>query len=64
MPPSPAAPRDHPHRSGHHTSASLYQQRAAYVWNNDRDTATLKRSNATKADTCSYNSTRVDSIMC
>ncbi|MFE5896915.1 lamin tail domain-containing protein [Streptomyces sp. NPDC056488] len=49
---------------GTNTAANLYQQRAAYVWNNDRDTATLKRSNGTRVDTCSYNSTRVDSVTC
>ena len=49
---------------GTNTSTTLYQGRAWYVWNNDKDTATLKRANGTKADTCSYNSTRVDYTMC
>ncbi len=49
---------------GTNTAGYLHQQRAAYVWNNDKDTATLKRANATKVDTCSYNSTKVDYKMC
>jgi hypothetical protein len=46
------------------TSATRYQGRAAYVWNNDKDTARLKRSTGTTADTCSCNSTKVDYKMC
>ncbi|MFI8516781.1 lamin tail domain-containing protein [Streptomyces sp. NPDC085481] len=49
---------------GTNTAANLYQGRGAYVWNNDKDTATLRKSNGTRIDTCSYNSTRVDSVMC
>ncbi|MFF5917316.1 lamin tail domain-containing protein [Streptomyces flavochromogenes] len=49
---------------GTNTSANLYQNRGAYVWNNDRDTATLKKSNGARIDTCSYNSTRVDYKWC
>ncbi|MFB7030637.1 MULTISPECIES: lamin tail domain-containing protein [unclassified Streptomyces] len=49
---------------GTNTAANVYQNRGAYVWNNDRDTATLRRSNGTSADTCSYNSTRVDYAWC
>ncbi|MGW5418946.1 lamin tail domain-containing protein [Streptomyces sp. NPDC003943] len=49
---------------GTNTAAHLYQGRAAYVWNNDRDTATLKKSNGIRVDTCSYNSTRVDYVWC
>ncbi|MEW2546389.1 lamin tail domain-containing protein [Streptomyces sp. NPDC047002] len=49
---------------GTNTAANRYQGRAAYVWNNDKDTATLKKSTGAKADTCSYNSTRVDYVMC
>ncbi|MGW1249662.1 lamin tail domain-containing protein [Streptomyces sp. NPDC002535] len=45
---------------GTNSAANVYQNRGAYVWNNDRDTATLKKSNGTRIDTCSYNSTRVD----
>ncbi|MEU6623361.1 lamin tail domain-containing protein [Streptomyces litmocidini] len=49
---------------GTNTSANVYQNRGAYVWNNDRDTAKLRRSNGTTVDTCSYNSTRVDYKWC
>ncbi|AJF64987.1 lamin tail domain-containing protein [Streptomyces vietnamensis] len=49
---------------GTNTSANVYQNRAAYVWNNDKDTATLRRSNGTSVDTCAYNSTRVDYKWC
>ncbi|MER5306645.1 lamin tail domain-containing protein [Streptomyces sp. NPDC002773] len=49
---------------GTNTAANVYQNRAAYVWNNDRDTATLKKSNGTRVDVCSYNSTRVDYAWC
>ncbi|WP_435970341.1 lamin tail domain-containing protein [Streptomyces sp. Qhu_M48] len=49
---------------GTNTTANVYQNRGAYVWNNDRDTATLKKSNGTRVDTCSYNSTRVDYKWC
>ncbi|MEU6487188.1 lamin tail domain-containing protein [Streptomyces sp. NPDC046887] len=49
---------------GTNTAANVYQQRRAYVWNNDRDTATLKKANGTRVDTCSYNSTRVDYKVC
>ncbi|MFF9840676.1 lamin tail domain-containing protein [Streptomyces sp. NPDC020422] len=53
-------------RTGHgtNTAYNLYQGRGWYVWNNDRDTATLRKSNGTRIDTCSYNSTRVDYVMC
>ena len=40
---------------GKNTSTNVYQQRAAYVWNNDKDKATLKRSSGAVQDTCSYN---------
>ncbi|CAM5545023.1 hypothetical protein GCM10010222_26010 [Streptomyces tanashiensis] len=49
---------------GTNTAANVYQNRAAYVWNNDRDTAKLRKSNGTTVDTCSYNSTRVDYKWC
>ncbi|WP_420716430.1 lamin tail domain-containing protein [Streptomyces sp. H27-H1] len=32
---------------GTNTATTLFQQRAAYVWNNDKDTATLRRANKT-----------------
>ncbi|WP_433573336.1 lamin tail domain-containing protein [Streptomyces sp. CA-251247] len=49
---------------GTNTATNRYQGRAAYVWNNDRDTATLKRSTGAIVDTCAYNSTKVDYKMC
>ncbi|MGW8764059.1 lamin tail domain-containing protein [Streptomyces sp. NPDC055815] len=49
---------------GTNTAANVYQNRAAYVWNNDKDTATLRKSNGTSVDTCAYNSTRVDYKWC
>ncbi|WP_405581173.1 lamin tail domain-containing protein [Streptomyces sp. NBC_01190] len=48
---------------GTNTAAHRYQGRAAYVWNNDKDKAALRRPGAT-VDTCSYNSTKVDYKMC
>lgn len=49
---------------GTNTTANRYQGRGAYVWNNDKDTATLKNAAGGKVDTCSYNSTKVDYKMC
>ena len=51
--------------SGNDTSANKFQDRRAYVWNNDKDTATLRKSTGAKVDTCSYNtSTAVVSKTC
>jgi hypothetical protein len=49
---------------GRNTGANVYQQRAAYVWNNDKDKATLKTSSGAVHDTCSYDSTKVDYKNC
>ncbi|MCM2389838.1 lamin tail domain-containing protein [Streptomyces albipurpureus] len=49
---------------GTNTTTNRYQGRGAYVWNNDKDTATLKKSSGAKVDTCSYNSTKVDYKNC
>ncbi|MEV0264386.1 lamin tail domain-containing protein [Streptomyces sp. NPDC050617] len=49
---------------GGDTAANRYQDRRAYVWNNDRDTATLRKSNGSKADSCSYNNSRRASVLC
>jgi len=38
--------------------------RGGYVWNNDKDTATLRTASGTLKDSCSYNSTRYDYKMC
>lgn len=45
---------------GTNTTANRYQGRAAYVWNNDKDTATLRKATGAKVSSCSYNSPRVD----
>ncbi|WP_405797204.1 lamin tail domain-containing protein [Streptomyces sp. NBC_01506] len=50
--------------TGTNTATNRYQGRAAYVWNNDRDTATLKKRTGARVDTCSYNSARVDYKVC
>lgn len=39
---------------GTDTAANTHQGRAAYVWNNTSDTATLTKSNGSKVDTCSW----------
>ncbi|MDX2700152.1 lamin tail domain-containing protein [Streptomyces ipomoeae] len=40
--------------SGKDTTATKYQNRKAYVWNNTSDTATLLKANGSKADSCSW----------
>ncbi|MFI0167232.1 lamin tail domain-containing protein [Streptomyces sp. NPDC017082] len=40
--------------SGSDSAADKYQDRRAYVWNNDKDTATLTKANGTKAASCSW----------
>ncbi|MET7906426.1 lamin tail domain-containing protein [Streptomyces sp. NPDC005355] len=40
---------------GTNTASNVYQGRGAYVWNNDHDTATLRKSSGTRVDSCSYN---------
>ncbi|MET7761374.1 lamin tail domain-containing protein [Streptomyces sp. NPDC005393] len=49
---------------GSDTSATKYQDRRAYVWNNTSDKATLRKSSGSTVDTCSYNSSRVDYKIC
>ncbi|MFG2886847.1 lamin tail domain-containing protein [Streptomyces sp. NPDC048297] len=39
---------------GSDTSSDKYQGRRAYVWNNDKDTATLTKASGTKVDSCSW----------
>ncbi|CAG6398293.1 hypothetical protein SCOCK_690010 [Actinacidiphila cocklensis] len=39
---------------GHDTAANVYQDRRAYVWNNDHDTATLRDSHGRIADSTSW----------
>ncbi len=40
--------------SGSDSSTDLYWGSGSYIWNNDGDTATLKKSGGTTADRCSY----------
>ncbi|MFF5563109.1 lamin tail domain-containing protein [Streptomyces sp. NPDC012623] len=49
---------------GKDTAANRYQNRGAYVWNNDKDTATLRKASGAKVDTCSYNNPRADYKNC
>ncbi|MEV8390949.1 MULTISPECIES: lamin tail domain-containing protein [unclassified Streptomyces] len=49
---------------GTNTGSTVFQQRGAYVWNNDTDKATLRRSSGAVHDTCAYNSTRYDYKNC
>jgi lamin tail-like protein len=50
---------------GKNSSTTRYQGSGNYIWNNDKDTATLRKPGTSKAiDTCSYNSTKVDYKMC
>lgn len=39
---------------GSDTASNTFQNRAAYVWNNTSDTATLTRATGSKVDTCSW----------
>ncbi|TXJ83002.1 lamin tail domain-containing protein [Streptomyces lavendulae] len=40
--------------SGRDTSSDKYQGRRAYVWNNDKDTATLTKASGAKVWSCSW----------
>lgn len=40
--------------AGKDTATDKFQNRRAYVWNNTSDTATLLKSNGSKADACSW----------
>jgi Lamin Tail Domain len=50
--------------SGTNTSTDRYQNRGAYVWNNDKDTAKLYNSSGTLLRTCSYNNASASSKYC
>ncbi|GHE07516.1 lamin tail domain-containing protein [Streptomyces alanosinicus] len=39
---------------GADTASDKYQGRSAYVWNNDRDTATLTKANGARIASCSW----------
>lgn len=49
---------------GTNTAANRYQGSGAYIWNNDRDQATLKRSTGAVQDTCSYNNAKASYVNC
>jgi hypothetical protein len=40
--------------SGTNTSVHVYQQSRWYIWNNDKDTATLRDARSGVVDTCAY----------
>ncbi|WP_405450725.1 lamin tail domain-containing protein [Streptomyces achromogenes] len=40
--------------SGTNTASDRYQGRRAYVWNNDKDTATLTKAGGSKVASCSW----------
>jgi hypothetical protein len=50
--------------SGTNGSRNRYWSQDNYVWNNDKDKATLKRPNGTSVDTCSYNDSSANSKTC
>jgi hypothetical protein len=49
---------------GTNTIRHRYWRSDNYIWNNDRDTATLKNAAGVVKDRCSYNSTAVDYKVC
>lgn len=49
---------------GTNTTANRYWGSGNYIWNNDKDTATLRTSTGARASTCSYNSTKASYKMC
>jgi len=49
---------------GLNTSSNVFQQRRAYVWNNDKDTATLRKATGARVDVCSYNNPRRSFVTC
>jgi Lamin Tail Domain len=49
---------------GRDTSANLYWGMGNYVWNNDGDTARLRRPNGALADRCSYDESAGSSVTC
>ncbi|MEO3811024.1 lamin tail domain-containing protein [Sphaerisporangium sp. B11E5] len=45
-------------------TSTVYWGRRAYVWNNDTDTAFLRRADGRLVDSCAYDSTRYDYVNC
>ncbi|GLU47458.1 lamin tail domain-containing protein [Nocardiopsis ansamitocini] len=50
--------------SGGNTATTRYWNFRQYVWNNDRDTATLLNAKGAKVDTCSWTTTKPGSTKC
>lgn len=50
--------------SGSDGTSTVYWGRKQYVWNNDQDTAYVRRGDGKLIDSCSYNSTRYDYKNC
>lgn len=50
--------------NGSGTSSDRYMSRGWYIWNNDKDTGTLKDAGGKTLDTCSYDSASVSYKMC
>jgi hypothetical protein len=46
------------------STAHRYWGKTWYVWNNDKDTATLRTKSGSTVDSCAYTSTAVDSKTC
>ena len=49
---------------GTNTATNRYWGSGNYIWNNDHDRATLKRSTGAVQDTCAYNNARVAYVNC
>jgi Lamin Tail Domain len=49
---------------GTDTAANLYWGSGNYIWNNDEDTARLRRPNDALADTCRYDNSSASSVTC
>jgi len=49
---------------GSDTRSNLYWGQDSYIWNNDKDRATLKRPNGTVADRCSYSDSSASFKIC
>jgi hypothetical protein len=49
---------------GTDTSANLYWGSGNYIWNNDADTARLRRPTGALADSCQYDNSSASSVNC
>ena len=50
--------------SGQRDSAHLYWNSGAYIWNNDKDTATLRSASTRIYDTCAWKSPNSGTTFC